>query len=161
MEATKANADRMARALVQHVNAVLLSQTHAAIMREKIDAIDRECMDHLAPIDQYDGTEITDPRKLWHMDDASAKMYYAFKHDMLKTRGYTVSEVGECPALVAENLLRLAQRNLVDGATEFFPTMTADKLICAGLPKYFEYIRLIIGLVTNHPNYRKPELTAA
>ena len=61
MEATKANADRMARAMVPYVNAVLLAQTHAAVMRERIRVIELECIDHLAPVDQYDGTPITDP----------------------------------------------------------------------------------------------------
>jgi hypothetical protein len=158
MESNRQKADRMSKALVSHVNAVLLAEAHAKLKREQMDEIDRECIAVLAPRDRYDGSLITEPRLLWHMTDEAAQVYYAHKHEILKARGYPVSEVGDCPALVAENLLAFAQSNLVEGAAEFFPGITPGRLMSAGMTKYREFVRLLIGLVTNHPSYRPPAI---
>lgn len=155
----KEKADAMARELVPHVHALLLAQVHAKVEQERMDKIDRELIEEMRPVDQYSGEPITDPRKLWHMDDATAAEFYKARHILVLKAGYKPKSEGECPALVAEGIVRLAQRTLIEGAQPFMG-VSPDDLLCAGLEKYRRYVELIVGLVVNHPTFKPPRLVA-
>lgn len=79
------------------------------------------------------------------MDEEQLNEFLAVRQhfvDSLKING-----LGEgcCPALVAENLQRQCERNLIESAHEFFG-VTLNNLICAGLDKYDKYIELLVGM---------------
>ena len=143
------------------VNALLLAKTHASMQREAMRKIDLELIDWLAPVygnihSGKVGKPITDPKHLWMMGDEEAANYYAERDKAIRKAGYDVKP-GYCPALIAEEVERIAARTLIEASEEFFGT-SADDLICSGIANYNKFVDLLIGLVVNHPNYRKPKI---
>lgn len=149
-------ARQVAVSLMPHVNAVLMARAHAQLMREKISAMHAEVLDYLDVRDDA-GQRITDPTKAWHMDDRYSKEVYAEYDKRNREAGYKLKP-GHCPALIAEGLQVTAEHNLVIAASEFFPEVTIDRLLCAGLDKYRKFIDLTIRLAVNAPGYKQPKI---
>lgn len=147
------DAKTVAKALITPVNAVLLAQVYHEVTRERCEAIQRR----LLATGKYGPCR--DPRKTWLPKEdggVDGKEYYADLDAAYREAGYVDLSPGYCPALIAEDLLRVARRTLVECAQEFFPGITPDRLLCAGLAKYDEFIELLIKLVVNAPGYQKP-----
>jgi hypothetical protein len=159
MTATKERAKLVSEALTSEVNAVLITRAHAEVMREKIDKVHAEIIDDL-DIRDDDGNPIAEPRWYWRMADKYTAEYYAECDRRNREMGYDL-EPGFCPALIAEDLQRKAEHNLIAAAAEFFgPSFTVNNLLCCrnGLEKLREAIDLLCKLVINAPGYRKPRI---
>lgn len=148
------------------VRAYLLARTFAEVQRERVDAI------HLAiltecPIyaDQFDTTEqITHSKDLYlSSDEAACQDFYAESDARLRKAGIKPADMPRdyCPALVAENLLRKIERELIDVSGKPFG-VDADGLLCArgGLDNWKQWIDLVCKLIVNLPNFEAPKLCA-
>lgn len=155
----KARARKVAKALTPMVNACLMARAHAQLMREAVTPIYAAVLD-FCDVHDKDGTRITDPDKAWHMHDKYAADYYAECDKRIREAGYEV-EPGYCPALIAEGLQRDAERLLIQSAAEHVPGLDYDRLLCAGLGKLKECVRLLEGLVVNSPGYKPVQLQRA
>lgn len=150
----KGDAKTVAKALNTPVNAVLLAMVHKELMEEKCGAIQRG----LLATGKYGACR--DPKLTWlpaeegGVDD---KQYYSDLDAAYRTAGWTDLEPGHCPALIADSVLTDAHHCLIACAEEFFPGITVDRLLCAGLARYKEFIDLLVKLVVSAPGYRKPE----
>jgi hypothetical protein len=150
-------AKRAAKGLVGPVNSVLLATAHAQLTREKVDPITRSVLADLGVKDE-DGNPIVEPAKYWLMADGFAAAYYAEREKRLIAAGFEIDEPGKCPALVAEEIQRIAERELVRAAEEYFPEITLDKiLVCSGgVDKLGDYVKLLCRLVTSERGYKNP-----
>jgi hypothetical protein len=97
---------------------VLTAQAFAEIERERVDT-------YVAPIfarygfKDDEGNAIASPRKLYLCeDDAACAAFYAECDTAHRAHGFT-GGAGECPALVAEDLLTKAQNLLLDSLARF------------------------------------------
>lgn len=148
------------------VRAYLMARTFAECQRERVDEI------HLAiltecPIyaDMRDGGEaITRSKDLYlTTDEAACQDFYAEADARLRKAGIKPADMprDHCPALVAENLLRKIERELIDVSGKPFG-VTADKLLCArnGLENWKQWVDLVCKLIVNLPNFEAPKLCA-
>lgn len=116
MTATKLRA--WARSNRSLAETVLKAQAFAELERERVDA-------YVAPIfarygfKDDEGNAISAPRKLYLCeDDAACATFYAECDVAHRAHGFT-GGAGECPALVAEDLLTQAQNLLLDSLAKF------------------------------------------
>jgi hypothetical protein len=160
-----ASAAGVSHALERHVNNVLLATVLYEHRREHCDAIQRRLLaegeyftarswaekykNHTTPVHR-----ITDPKELFLMEEPWTEFYDKLDA-AYRAAGYTDIEPGHCPAFIAETLKRDAEHILVEAASEFFPGVTVDKLLCCanGLEKLAKFIDLCIKLVVNRPGY--------
>ena len=157
MSTATIKADKVGACMARIANSVILARLHAQTEREKMEAVDLDLIDWLAPVDRYTGKPITKPKDTWTMRDEDAATYYAERTKRIAAMGYKLPD-GYCPALCAEEVVRIAERNMVDAAGEFFPNVDADSLICLGLEKYRQFVELLLKLGVNHPSYQRPRL---
>lgn len=104
----------------------------AARIRKQIDAEQLKIL--LADDFRYDelsdelaGQRITTVKHVWMMSEADFTKYEAECRKMRARLGYKVQD-GECPALIAENEVRKAQRNLLNVCEPITLGLTYDQL---------------------------------
>jgi hypothetical protein len=151
---------------VKHaVRAYLLARAHAELQREKMEAVDRELLaarewhtaaewlkgrggDRLTPT-------ITDPDRIYLMDDSEAVEYYALRQARVDAMGLDLPP-DCCPALMAEELERKAARLVVETSAEMVgeDEKFIERLYCR-LVHTNRWVDLIVGLVVNLPDFRQ------
>lgn len=163
MKTTLDTVKKASKALRTPVNAVILAQAHAELMRAKCDTIQRRL---LGEREYFTSAEweprlavkrVVEPRLSYLMSDEDSAVYLAALDAAYREAGYTELEPGQCPALIAEHLLMLAERALFECAERFFPEIQAGHLYGANRKKYLE---LLQGMVVNAPGYKAPKLAA-
>lgn len=157
--ATIQDVKRAAVALRPQVNAVLMARAFAQCERDRVRPVYVECLDYCDVRDK-DGKLITDPERVYLATDEAAKVYFAECSKRIKEMGYDVPD-GYCPALIAEGLVRKAERLLLEAAAEYVPEMAPDRLLSCQLEVYRKALDLWIGLVVNHSGYVPPKLKVA
>lgn len=120
------------RANRRSAEAVFLAQAHAELMRGKVDAYIEPILadfgftcDIVEASDPKKGQPITRTRDLYlsAANDETLGRFYQACHEAHQAHGFAADvrdQPGRCPALVAENLLRLAQAALIDLAAPIF-----------------------------------------
>lgn len=165
--------EQMPQSVKSAVNAYLMARAHAELQREKVDSIAREL---LTTAEYYTDPKfitrarkkserITEPKNAWLLEDSEHTDYLLDLKHALKKAGYKIEDIpGEpahsykCPALVAEDIQRDAERLIIKTAAEMLGE-TEDfhhKLLCNGLDKYYQFIDLVVKLVVNLPNFKNP-----
>jgi len=157
------NAKAASRELVSAVNAVLMAKAYALCERERMDKLDTELLQkfpiysagkHGRPVER-----ITNGKDMFlaDLDSADVVFHYAERQHRINEMGYKLPD-GHCPACVAEELQRAAERLLIDSAVEYFPDVTFDKIMQAPncIENLRKYIKLLCGLVVNAPGYKNP-----
>lgn len=153
--------DSITPAIKSGVNAVLIARAYAETMRTEVNKVYAEILTE-CPVyaDRWGETkQILNPDDLYLCgnEDLVADAY-AEANVRLRKLGLKPAEMldDNCPALVAETLLIDAQHVLVGAAEEVFQGITIDKLLCAGLDKYKQWIDLLCGLVISLPDFHNP-----
>lgn len=154
----------VARTLNPFVNVVLTARAQAEVIREEIDAIKLRLLTEHAYTDETDGKRVTEPKYDWCMPQEQFTGYLALLEEGTREAGYDVPK-DFCPALMAEETLRKAERALIDAACVFFPGTTTSALLrgtkdSGGLETHRRYLDLLTGLVVNHPSFERPQLAA-
>lgn len=152
-------ADAMSRELFSPVNAYLLAATLAKAERERMDKVDADILDFMDVRDDK-GERITDPRRSYRMTDEYWAAYYAERDKRIREMGYKVPK-DHCPALIAEELQRKAEHLILETAAKHMPELDPNRLLCCGMEKYREAIRLLVGLAVNHPKYQPVKMPTA
>lgn len=150
MEVNKKNAYAVARHIKSSVEAVLMAQAYAGTMRSAVDEIKAKILNTEPGWMGERGDKITEPKWDWLIaDDTESKIYYEMVDEQCRAAGLIPKKEGNCVALEAEELQRIAERNLVKAAEKFFPEVTVDALLCSGdgLKTYKSYIDNLCGLV--------------
>lgn len=164
VDAHKAKAAKIAKALLEPVNTLLMTMALAELEREKCNAIQAKVLSEGRYVGRYpNGKEfiVTEPKRAFMMSTHDHGQWWARVDAEYRRAGMTIEEYGQCPALVAEHLQVQAEWIVIKEAEEFFPGVTNDKLLCgdgkkAGLELRREYLDLLIKLVVNAPGYRQP-----
>lgn len=164
MKATQELADKIARDLLDPVNAVLLAKAHAECERERVDAIQRRVLSegiytgrrNIERGKESQSFRVTEPKDTWKMDEGCWDEYFAKMQAIHLGEGFEKAADGCCPALTAESLERDAKHLLVEMAQNCIPGVTLKALLSAGLEKYEKYIHLLIGVVVSSPHYKDP-----
>lgn len=157
------------QSLKSAVSAYLVSRAFAETMREKVDEIDRailaDCPLKLAPRWKERAENlpdlITEPKDTYLCDDQNQlDDFYQERH---KRQGEAHLKPDNlpfehCPALVAENNLVKCEHLVIRAAAEMMgeKLITPQKVICAGLDKYQQFIDLSVRLVVNLPDFKSP-----
>ena len=152
----------MSKALVPHVNAVLLAMTLSKFERERMDAVDRKLLAEMAVLHRETGERITDMKLTYLGRDEDMAPYWVRRQEEIDAMGCDLPK-DHCPALVAEHLQMDAEHAMIEAAEEFFPCVTLNSILCSsgGLAKLETYKDLLIKLVVNAPGYTPPELPQA
>lgn len=136
------------------VDNVLIAMAHAELQREKVDAIYNEILANGVWLDET-GTQILESSRAWRIaDEKRAADYYRLCDLALREAGYTLPDVGYCPALIAEDERRKAESVMVDTVAPLFG-ITHDMLM-RDFDKYKRFIDLVIKTVVSHPDYKSP-----
>lgn len=132
---TIAQFKRFAADITPAVKSVLMAQAYAELTRERVDAYIRPIFDRyrFRYSSRWDelgakcGGIIQDPKDLYltDLDDPLVAAFYADCDDAHKAHGYDIPK-GHCPALRAEHLLAVAERCLLELATDLFGVNLAD-----------------------------------
>ncbi len=163
---------QITQAVKSSVNAYLMARTYAEVQREKVDKIERGLLETAKYFtsDKHRRYEkgkirITDPDKTWLLSDEDSQDYLLDVRFALEKAGYKIkSTPGEpehsyfCPALTAESLQTKTEHLLIDSAAEMIGEKGnfQNRLLCAGLDKYKQFIELVVGMVVNMPGFKNP-----
>lgn len=126
---------------------VLMAMAYTETIREVVDKYHAEILSIVKP-KRKDGTLITKWSSLYLASDIDAEDCFLFAGDEAKKAGLKVNKEGNCPLLEAENVQRIAERNLCD-IMEEVTGLSADDLICSvsGMDNYRKYIDLTLKLI--------------
>lgn len=117
---TLAQFKQFAREIAPAARAVLMAQAFAELERKRVNAYTRPLFAEYTFADKRTGERITDPKWLYLSEDDDLCADYFKQCDALhREHGFTGPE-GHCPALIAENLLMAAQRELLNLASPLF-----------------------------------------
>lgn len=161
------NARNVAKALTPVVNEWLLVKLKLEAISERIDAMDREILQandfRYAERWAKNGREkyvgrVLDPELTYLMDEDDSAKYFEIRDDRIAADGWDVPERGYCPKCMADSEMVEMNHKLIAEAGKHIPGVTADKLLCAGMDKYREFIDLCVKLVVNAPGYQEPKL---
>ncbi len=91
---------------------------------------------------------MVNPEDSWLLNETDFQVYLYECNEQRKAAGLHVDDIQYCPLLVAENLLRQAQRLLAD-TMEPVTNITADQVLCSknALENYKKYIDLNLRLL--------------
>lgn len=150
--------------LVNAVNTWLQAKAFLALERERVAPIHAELLRVWKPTATRNGRPgelITDFRQLYLCEDEDlCQDIYRDMDRMYREAGWKDLKPGYCPALIADDLLTKANWAVVEAMRQWFPDVTTDRLLCAGMDKYRQYIDLAVKMVVNHPKYRRPTIAA-
>jgi hypothetical protein len=147
------NQKALVRAITPLVPVLLAARATAEVERERADRIQRAILDSSVFMRDSRWGEperITDPKRAYLMNDEDAARYFAALDVAYREAGYVDLEPGQCPALVAESARIKLENELLDAA-EPSTGIAANRILCAGLEKRAEYLRLLIGLALKAP----------
>lgn len=158
-------ASKITPAMKRAAQVYLLARTHAEMEREKVDDMTASILNdgHYRTSAEFKRMRsgkperITEPKDSYLIDEAGSKKFERERMNRLRSLGYTEKEVpeGYCPALMAEDTARKAARSLMD-ICEPLVGLTCDRILCAGIDKYEQYLKLLMGLLINAPGFRSP-----
>lgn len=154
------------REVKELVSAALLVRAHAELVREKVDEIHREILIE-CPIyaNQFGRTDqiLTSSDLYLTNDDGARQDFYDEADKRTRAAGLKPDDMPRdfCPALVAEQLRRDAERRIILAVAgsltkEQTPEEFFNGLLCLGIDKFRRFIDLVIGLVVNLPDFKNP-----
>ena len=129
-----------------------------------VQGYDREILQEMKPTSRYTGELITDPNRGYEMPDAEFKIYLFKMREQQTEHPDIIAIVNSiriawgmkpidfegdpdyCPLLVAEDMQRIAKRQLID-AMESITALEADKVLCSGLDNYEKLVDLSLELL--------------
>ncbi|WP_194727401.1 hypothetical protein [Noviherbaspirillum malthae] len=89
---------------------------------------------------------ITEPKLSFLMSDSDFAVYHQRCDEARKAAGLSITLEGGCPLLEAEELLRVAQRAMVDSMADV-TQITANKAVTLPLEQYREFVDLTLRLL--------------
>lgn len=132
---------------------VLLATAHATVMREKVGAIQRGILAEMPLINDMEhshkGELITDPALVYLCNDKAACTAYDAECDRReRAAGVKPDDMPteHCPALVAEDMQRQAERSILASSGELFG-IDAD---CLYLEKRKQWLGLVLGVCVKY-----------
>ena len=166
---TIADVERMAADRHMHgvVNAYIMAKAYAQTWRERVEPIRRDVLRLIGATyaDKHGRRTgpISNPKHAWLMSDEQHREWCAELDHEYRSRGWLdkSDDIGVCPALKAEELERQAARAVLLAASEYVDILEPDALLCAGIEKYREGVRIVCGLIVNHSTYRRPKIGGA
>lgn len=146
-------------------NAYLMARTYAEIMREKVDKVEREILIEAPLTNGYETKHgksprpITEPKDVYLCnDELLLQDYYAEVNKRERAAGLKPDNMPDefCPALIAENAQIKAEQILIDVTAEMLGEKDnfRQKLLCAGLKKYHQFIDLAMKLIASSPEFK-------
>lgn len=147
--------NRPSNELISAATAVVTVKAFVEVLRPKIRAIQTDLIDYLdIRCDEQSG--LLDPDHVYLAPEADQAEYFAMLDKWYREAGYTDMPEGHCPLLIAESLLRQAERLFMEASIElsaragFTPEMIEKVITCQmvdGLKQRQKYLDLNLGLV--------------
>ena len=144
------------------VRAYLMSRAYAETVRE---AIDKAYVKVLKDFPIYEDLDIrgisgdrivTEKTMYLSTDKKTCKAIYDEIDSELRKAGLKPDDMPDdhCPALVAEEIQRQAERLVIETTAEMLGEEDfLHRLICHGIDKYREFIELVTKMIVNMPNF--------
>ena len=155
--------NRPSNELISAATAVVTVKAFVEVLRPKIRAIQTDLIDYLdiRCDEQYAESRryvsgLLDPDHVYLAPEADQAEYFAMLDKWYREAGYTDMPEGHCPLLIAESLLRQAERLFMEASIElsaragFTPEMIEKVITCQmvdGLKQRQKYLDLNLGLV--------------
>lgn len=131
----------MAMALEQTVRPIVRAYQEK-ILAEAQWSTDPHWLDH-----GMESFVILDPKDAFLMSNANFAEYDARCKVERIAAGLHVDDPEQCPLCVADHTVALAKHALIEEMTAITPNVTANRLLCAGMEKYDEFIELTLRLL--------------
>lgn len=172
MSAKNLNPHTIARKLTSAVNALLMAQARAEVLREKVDTIkarllaerdylprwkDDERLASRPELAEQYSKPVRDPKLDYWLTDEDCVEYFA-KLESAVAADETLpkpSKSGNCPALEADTLRLKCEELLIDCAAEQIPDVAKVRERLYGEHRR-KMLDLLIGMVVNQTGYRSP-----
>lgn len=92
---------------------------------------------------------ILDETESYLLSDKDAEFYYKRCDEEMTKANLSVEKPGQCPLLVAENLLTQSRHILINemAKTPMFVGITVNKLLCKGIDTYNKFVDLSLTLI--------------
>lgn len=138
--------------------AVLVAKAAVEAIRPKVYAIQDNLIFQLSPkvSEEYDEDrgEYVLRENAWMMTDEDAARYYPALDKEYRKAGFTEIETGQCPLLIAENLLRQAEALFIEQSVELTARVGIDAQMAEDIARAMysldrrkEYIELTLRYV--------------
>ena len=164
MKNNKENQEKIAEAMTPFVRTYIIADAAAQAMRSVVDDIANNILlgkEYLVNegFEQKNnpGERITDHKNAWMMSNSDSHEYLTLLRDALISEGLEAHGIEgqpyysyKCPALSLESLKVDAEHLLIQEAGKHLGKPGDDflhMLLCAGLDKYHEFIKLICDMV--------------
>lgn len=134
----------MAHLLKPHVLELISLQEIAFAERNRVDKIVQSLLQENTYYNE-DGDRVTNIRDTYMIRDADFERFHNDLNNIHLKNGYADAANGYCPACVAEEHQRMAERRLIQAASELLPDLTLQKLLLSNC--YRQFIDLCIRLV--------------
>jgi hypothetical protein len=144
------------------VSAVLLARCYAEAMREQVDAVYTDLLtnqyEFYSRREEWAGERrrITENKHTYLLTDDDYKELALQVDFELREKGIKPESMQfeYCPALVAEDIQRTAERTLFEIAEDF--TKIKPNQVALSLERYRKYLDLLLGLGVNLPGFKNP-----
>lgn len=165
----KSAAEIITPEVVEAVRVWLLAKAHAQAVHAEVDEVQRQVLRELnSPPDPAnvrrgaDASPILDPSRDYLLPETVWQRYHATYQERIRRGGKWADVPDEhCPALVAEELERQAQRVVIDLTAPKFG-LDAHQLLCAGLETYNKWADIHAEMAVKSPLWSDPlELVGA
>ncbi len=151
------------RELIATAKAVVMAKAVVETLEPRIKAIQAELLDvldiHCDPADKGKRSYVEGvltPANMYCMSDADAALYYGELDKEYRKAGFNEIQPGQCPLLLAKDLLRKAERLFMETSIEITavagitPDMLENIITCAypnGLKRREEYLDINLRYV--------------
>jgi hypothetical protein len=140
--------------LIEAVADYLVAKAKAQVLREQVDEIQNEIFKSFEFYDSESNEKIESPKWIYCSDDdEGAKQFYKACHEAEVKAGVKPLNMDPdfCPALVAENEITKTEKRICNESAKvlkmgFDGEELFNRLLCAGLGKYNQWIELVAGL---------------
>ena len=151
------------------VRSYLLARTFYEVTKEQVDAVYAVILREIPVFADREpgagrrglsGQRIYDHEKLYlTSDDDACQRVWGEAHKRLLAAGIKPATMSRdhCPALVAREQLSKVSNALADEAGKGMG-LSAGKLLCHGLDRYYEFIDLVVGAIVSLPTFEKPKI---
>lgn len=151
----KKDAKKIAVELVPFVKAYLVTKTNAQMWREKMEDWDRKELSSIEyHVDQKwkdrgrSLERITEPKDAWMMSESDFSDYQSERQVYIDSLNLGL-ETGYCPALVAEDLQRKAERLLLSNGCKLMNSDLTIDMLVRNMEAYHKAIELMCGMAVS------------
>jgi hypothetical protein len=158
---TKKQIPNITPELIRATKAVFLAQAFTQTIRPIVEGYQQKVINELKPLNMDTLEVITSFKDSYTMTDCQFSEYFRLCNIEREKAGLKVENPEFCPLLVAEDMERKANRNLLEQA-EYITHLSPDDVLCSvkGLENYNKLVDLTLRFMAGYCKDHRIELNA-